>query len=291
MLRKALILVSLGFAGFSSQTLAAEELVYRSWFLKFSPCQKTQSDASIQGLLDSVNPVLKKLTGETVGSPDLNSAESLFYANNPSLLAVGKTSEAVENLIQEYCTGYRDQTALNAVLHFAVAATVTFYSGESSAKKMMDLHEAGAASYEGAKSNLPGNRLLDVSAMDVFNNYQGIRFARGLRGFPQGSFPARYFVEQGLRLEREGKLRSIKAAAQPQVCLVPKEAMGRPPHKDLFGRAEDKEVKKYYEVYRPSLLPLKEEDKAAVIQIPAQMEADPLFQELNQYAQLMLCCT
>ncbi len=194
----------------------------------------------------------------------------------------------------DYCYPNGDSTAINAILHFAMSASLTQQLGERLAKELLDLHEARPDNFENTAN---GKKLFPMSEMDVFNNYMGIEYGLRFKGTPEDRLPKEFFIELGAKLYAEGKLKAIAAPKSDQYCLVPKSKFQGPPMKEHLIRLDYKRIFEFYTLVKlakagslPKKNLLTKEDIQSVVNYE-EYSADPLYQKLQKYQVAVdYCC-
>ncbi len=268
---------------FASTPAFAKEIIFSTPRIELNQCQRDFAEKEIKNLAKSLGGITRLFGADPFKSAKFSPPEKLFYANNLSVLPAAKAGrDVLHYLTHTHCRGYEDQSPLNAVNHFAVAATITTFTGDKAAKRMLDLYEASRL------ANYDGELLKDVSIMDVYNNYAGIEAARDVHGTPDNRAVQLHYIELGLKMLAKGKLRTIRAPKQKQYCLIPIDAHGSAPSKYMLDRPTDKKVLQHYRYYEADTFPLGEKDRAAVVKIGAAKE-DPLYQEILSYLEGSEC--
>lgn len=268
--------------------------VFQTHNIRIDGCVRTAAHKEMRQVLDQVNE-LKRNFASVIGHIGIDykptstafpsaGLETLFYARNRSLGAVAQAGlRAFDDARKEYCSNYEDETALNAVAHFATAATASFLAGDKAAKRMMDLHELNEYSFD------PEGRPLSISVMDTFNNYMGLEAGREY--VPRGD-PQKFYLELGIKYLKEGKLRTLRGSTRPQVCLIPKDPNDttKPTFEQLLEDPPTEKTLRHYNRYVLNESPLQREDWAKVIKMPEDPKSDPLYVEMQSYLADHGCC-
>jgi hypothetical protein len=259
-----------------------------------NPCQHLNASREMQDFLNwvvKVAPLLEQNTRNAVSYT--SELEKLYLNNNPLAFAGVDIMRDILNTFTNYCHNYEDTTALNAILHFAMSATLAHTMGEKMAKELVDLHEALPYNFERSD----GKKVIPMSQMDIYNNYVGIEYGLKFPGIPEGRLPKEFFLELGAKLYAEGKLKAISIAYFDQYCLFPKSKFQGPPMPDHLRNLNDKRIFDHYtliEVEKKRSLQKKneltEEDIRSVIN-NEDPSVDPLFHKLKKYqAAIDICC-
>ncbi len=257
-------------------------------------CQHLNASREMQVFLNWVVDLAPSLKEHTINAEyNTSELEKLYLNNNP--LAYAGADIMGDNLytFTHYCHNYEDTTALNAILHFAMSATLAHTMGEKMAKDLVDLHELHP--YNFVKSD--GKKIINMSQMDIYNNYVGIEYGLKFPGIPEDRLPKEFFLELGAKLYAEGKLKAISNARSDQYCLFPKSKFQGPPLPDQLRNLDDKRIFDYYtlvEVEKKNSLQKKneltEEDVRSVINND-DPSVDPLFHKLKKYQTAVdICC-
>ncbi len=260
----------------------AAELVFRMPLVKFSSCEANLAKSEFRKSVESIIQLGGFLKLPGLKYADAGSvAESLFYAHNLTAMAVAKNFIHVSDYVMTQCKNYSDQTPANAILHFVLSAYAAANVGPDLAKQIMDLHESGAEySYD------QNGKILPLSAMDVFNNYQGIE--AGAKYYNQSSAPKplEFFLQLALDAEKAGKLRSTLPSYGYQFCAIKKDPAL---DSEISTILEEAKKDSRFTIQVLQNFPLTEEDIKNVIAIETEPD-DILFRKLTAYKEALQCC-